>query len=414
MRMPLQRASRTHRLPAWPITAVVAFGCGMFAGAMVAGTDPNDPPSPPTDDPVLETVVEPHRLPAWRQRSAARERCRQSPDDWREALGYARVCVDAFRAEGDPRHLSHAEAALGQWWRIASPPPEVRLWRAVILQCRHRFSEARADLEALVSERPELTQGWLTLSSVLLVMGEPKEARVRSQPLRETAGEFVFAVADAGAAGLSGDAENSRQRLVALLAGPCAVPPAHRAWACGMLADICERMGRVAEAESYFRAGLVLAPDDTYCLAAWADLLLSQGRYREVVDRLATRRENHALALRWACAKARLAESDAPYVETVVALRVAERAAVARGEHGHAREEARMHLELLDDPETALGRALLNWQTQREPADARLVVACARAAGKPAAAAPVLAWRKRTGMEDVVLDSLVAELEAAP
>jgi len=290
----------------------------------------------------------------------------------------------------------------------------VRLWRAIIFQCRHRFSEARVDLEVLASESPELAQGWLTLGSVLLVMGEPKEARVRSQPLRGLAGEFVFAVADAGAAGLSGEAEESWRRLTALLAGPFTVPATHRAWACGTLADVCERMGRVAEAESYYRAASVLAPDDPFFLAAWADLLLAAGRCREVVDRLAARRETHALALRWACAKARLGECDSLYVETVVALRVAERAAVARGEHGHAREEARMHLELLDDPETALQRALTNWQNQREPADARLVVACARAAGKRAAAAPVLAWRKGTGMEDVVLDRLLAELEAAP
>jgi hypothetical protein len=73
-----------------------------------------------------------------------------------------------------------------------------------------------------------------------------------------------------------------------------------------------------------------------------------------------------------------------------------------------------LYLELLDEPDVALARALRNWEIQREPVDARLVVACARAAGRPAAAAPVLSWRRRAGMEDVVLDRMLNSLEASP
>jgi predicted Zn-dependent protease len=232
--------------------------------------------------------------------------------------------------------------------------------------------------------------------------------------LRELAGDFIFTVADAAAAGMGGDAESSRRRLQSLLAESTPVSPDLRAWACGTLADICERLGQRAEAESCHRAARVLAPDLPHHLAAWADFLLAEGRWREAADLLQPHRENDLLGLRWACAKARLGEWDGLYADTVISLRAGERAAAARGEHGHAREEAMLYLELLDEPDIALARALRNWKCQREPLDARLVVACARAAGRPSAAAPVLSWRRHTGMEDVVLDRMLKLLEATP
>ena len=54
--------------------------------------------------------------------------------------------------------------------------------------------------------------------------------------------------------------------------------------------------------------------------------------------------------------------------------------------------------DLLDRPARALQLARENWATQREPADARILLEAALAAGDPAAARPVLDWLERTGL----------------
>lgn len=69
-------------------------------------------------------------------------------------------------------------------------------------------------------------------------------------------------------------------------------------------------------------------------------------------------------------------------------------------------------LRLAHDPARALSLAQTNWQIQREPIDARLLLAAAAAARQPEAARPVLDWMNRTGIEDVRLEAAVRALAA--
>ena len=406
--------------------ALAQMPCGKFRGALLLvatasvvlsfawpGATLAAEPTVEVDE-LLEVLAVPARVSAWRAQVEARGRLRHRPGDLSTALPYVRLCVDGFRIDGDPRALSHAEAALKPWWDLEAPPAEALFWRAQIRQSRHLFADARRDLEILTRERPEWAQPWLTLSTMLVVMGELDEARVRCRPLRELAGNFVFTVADASVAGLSGEAEASRHRLRDLLARPTPADPALRAWAFGVLAEICDRLGHSAEAEQWYRAACATMPHDSFAAMAWADFLLSQRRHAELVAALRTRCSHHGLLLRWLCAKARLGEMDAPYIDGLVSLRAAELTADARGETGHSRDHALMHLELLDDPPAALERARRNWETQREPIDARLLVACAHAAGQPGAAGTVRVWRNRYRIQDRALDLLISALPASP
>jgi hypothetical protein len=65
---------------------------------------------------------------------------------------------------------------------------------------------------------------------------------------------------------------------------------------------------------------------------------------------------------------------------------------------------------LRGDPAGALAAAAENWISQREPRDALVLLQAAQAAGKPAAAATVLGWLRRSGFEDTRMKSLAASL----
>ncbi len=71
----------------------------------------------------------------------------------------------------------------------------------------------------------------------------------------------------------------------------------------------------------------------------------------------------------------------------------------------HAREEARLAL-ARGDTARALERAQASFAAQREPADARILLEAARAAGDTAATRPALEWLAATSLEDARLAGL--------
>jgi hypothetical protein len=85
-------------------------------------------------------------------------------------------------------------------------------------------------------------------------------------------------------------------------------------------------------------------------------------------------------------------------------------AAAERGDRIHMREEARFALEVDGDAPRAVRIARDNWDLQKELADARLLVQAAAAARDRAAAEPVLAWARATGVHDAELARAMKEL----
>lgn len=115
--------------------------------------------------------------------------------------------------------------------------------------------------------------------------------------------------------------------------------------------------------------------------------------------------------LRLAIAEQRLGLAQSAVHRTELAARFA--ASRRRGDEAvHRREEARFTLELLEQPRAALKLALANWQTQREPADARILLEAAKASGDAAAARPAIDWLGQSRLEDRRVNALMQELGA--
>jgi hypothetical protein len=75
----------------------------------------------------------------------------------------------------------------------------------------------------------------------------------------------------------------------------------------------------------------------------------------------------------------------------------------------HLREESRFTLALLHEPRKALALAQANWQVQKEPWDARLLLESALAAGSRDAAKSVIEWLRANRVEDHRLRQLAAQ-----
>src|SRR5262249_47035262 len=82
-----------------------------------------------------------------------------------------------------------------------------------------------------------------------------------------------------------------------------------------------------------------------------------------------------------------------------------------RGDVVHRREEARFEL-LRGNATRALQLARENWDVQREPADVRVLLEAARAAGDPRAAEPVVRFLEESGLEPPKIKEVVTALHA--
>ena len=179
-------------------------------------------------------------------------------------------------------------------------------------------------------------------------------------------------------------------------------------WALTLEAEIAARLDDPS-AESWFARALALDPRDPYLQAAWSDWLLDHGRASEVVALLGNRTRIDPLLLRLALAER---EVGAPAAgDHVMDLANRFEASRLRGETVHRREEARFQLALLHQPAQALALARANWDVQREPADARILLEAALAAGQPTAAKPVITWLQMNAVQDVRLRTLAARIK---
>jgi tetratricopeptide (TPR) repeat protein len=379
--------------------------CLLLAAAPAAGKA--EPHIPDDDHTILEHLPA-ARDPRVRVLALAQARLAERPRDLNRGLSVASGYLALGRSEGDPRYDGYAQAALAPWWDLAEPPVPVLILRATLEQRRHDFETALADLERVLARQPRHPQALLTKATILGVQGKPSQALASCAKLAGGVEMLIEAACVASARGLDGRARDGYRLLEDAMSRSPGAEPVLRAWVHTILGELAQQLGRVAVAEKHFRAALSLERRDPYLLGAYADFLLDQDRAGEVRELLEEESRIDPLLLRLALAERRL--GTATLGEHVALLQARFDAARRRGDSVHLREEARFTLHLLDRPGAALELARRNWATQREPADARLLLEAALAADDPAAAQPVLEWRDRTGLEDVRMETLARRL----
>ena len=185
-----------------------------------------------------------------------------------------------------------------------------------------------------------------------------------------------------------------------------------RIWITTILAETSTRIGAIRDAERYFAEAFKSGIKDQYLLSAYADFLLDQGRHRDVVSLLRSETRADGLLLRLTLAEQTLDISSSKSHVSELAARFA--ASRERGTSVHVREEARFTLALLKDAKKALPLAQANWNVQREPADARILLECALADRRRSAAQPIIDWLKTNHVEDFRLQQLAKQIQEVP
>ncbi len=371
-----------------------------------------EPFVPKDGDQVLETLRTTAFDPAYHEIRDLRQRLTADPTNLTLACKLARCCIERSRIDADPRYLGRAQAALAPWWDLEKPPIDALVLRATLKQSQHEFTNALADLDLAEHMSPRNGQVWLTRATILTVLGNYAGAKRACLPLASLTPGLIGLTAVASVAVLDGEAESACTLLRRALDGNPRDDAGDKIWALTVLGEATERQGNLVQAEADFKRALALGQRDPYLMGAYADLLLDQGRYQEVAAFLKNENRADALLLRLTLAEAGLDPSSAECKTHVETLRERYEAGHLRGDFVHQREEARFELHLMGHPDAALRLAQANWQVQHEPADLRILMESALAAGNPVAAQPAINFMAANHLEDVELAKLAGQLNA--
>jgi cytochrome c-type biogenesis protein CcmH/NrfG len=388
----------------------VVYMVGWFMLSHVGATYAE--PYRPTDDTqVLQQLSFKASDSVAREIDSLRTNLRGNPGNLESAVKLATRYIEQGRSEGDPRFLGQAQAILSPWWNEPTPPPAALLLRATIRQNAHEFDQALADLDQVLAVEPNNAQAWLTKASILQVQARYDEARRACQRLTRLASTQVLLGCLGDIAGVTGQSVKSRELLRQVLSDTT-LSGRERIWIATILAETATRTGAIREAEESFAEAFKVGIKDQYLLGAYADFLLDQRRYQDVMSLLRSETRADGLLLRLALAEQALKLPTFQNHTDELAARFA--ASRDRGTTVHVREEARFTLTLQHDAHRALPLAQANWKVQREPADARILLESALAAKNSPAAQPVLDWMTRNHVEDVHLRQLAKQIQEAP
>jgi hypothetical protein len=370
-------------------------------------------PFVPSDGSQVLERLPPRTGGEWQAIASLRAQLVREPRSAAVAAELARRYLELFRAEGEPRLVAYAQSALAPWRDDRDPPLVIAQRRAEIAQSEHRFDDALADLKKVIERDPRSAAARLTVASIDLVRADYDASRRECARLVLLADAAVAGACSSAVRAMTGEAGGAYQYLTRSLAEREALPPGLRAWIETLAAETAETLGASHNAEAHYRAALAAASagegerPSVYLLAAYADFLLRARRPADALALLEDAPPADALALRMAVAEKQLGRLDAARVES---LSYRLQLALDGLDLTHAREAAYFALYVLDQPELAMTRALANWNVQREPIDARLVLESALAAHRAADARPVLDWLNASGCEHVDLQQLERRL----
>jgi tetratricopeptide (TPR) repeat protein len=325
------------------------------------------------------------------------------------AIPLAQFYIQQARLSGDLRFLGYAEAVLAPWVKRTPPKADVLVLQATLQQSRHEFSAALDTLDHALAVRPEDPQALLIRATVLRVLGRYPEAGAACERFSRLVEPRLAALCIQSLRGLNGHLESAYASLSRISTQGWL--NSEKSWLYSELGEMAVRLGRDGEAERWFQQDLRLAPADFYVRAAYADLMLRQGRPGETLALLTGQESLEPLLLRIAIAQKQL--HDPALEQSSARLRAAFAAELQRGEAVHRREQARFLLEVLDQPKPSLAAALDNWRVQHEPDDALVLMHAARAAGNPGAAAPAIDFARSQGQSDVRIDATSPAISAS-
>jgi len=310
------------------------------------------------------------------------------------------------REKSDPRYFGYAEALILPYLNNKNLPEQVYIHWADILQHRHDFSQALQVLNRLANNNSNNSQVYLMRAISHISRAEYQLALDNCKSLFTRASHLISMACVSQVKSLTGELQKSFALLEETLKINKHSDKEELGWVITLLADMAVRKGEELVGEQYYRKALEINQHDYYALANYADLLLKQKKYQQVIFILNEFTYVDALLLRLAIAGIKTkSDSAAKYIAE---LESSYRLMALRGEDAHLRDQARFYFEVKNESEKALMLAKKNWRVQKEPADIKLLLNIALKNNNKTELKRGIEWVMSQALEDVQLQHIIS------
>ena len=376
------------------------------------------PYTPTSDALVVESLPGRASDPALKRVDSLRKQLQARPDDASLRVEIARRYFDMAMAQGDPRYVGYASAAIAPLAKAApassnanaNTQADYALVLGLIQQFSHEFEPALASLAKASQLNPQSPEPLLWRSAIFMVLARYPEASAECQRAMPLADPLVNAGCNAYVEATTGQLEAAYAKLLAAVAAAPQAPPELLLWQATRLAEMAWRLGRFDTAESHFKNALKQGVTDQFLLAAYADFLLARQRPGEVISLLLDWERSDILLLRLALAGKTI--GDKRSTDWAAQLRGRFAAAALRGDRMHEQEAARFELDIEGNAVRALKLASANYKIQKEPRDAEILMRAAIAAQQAQTAQVALDWLRTSRYQDPAFQTLAGQLAA--
>lgn len=329
-----------------------------------------------------------------------------------QALTAYRIAVNTQ----EQRAYGHTLAVLERWPEEHEKTSTIHILLAAVLQHEHHFSDALSHLDAALIKDPNNAQAWLMRAQINLVIADYDSARENCNVLitlvQPAVGINCIAQVDA----LTGNAKHSLEVVESLLTENRDLSRQDYAELFTSAAGFAHRLGRAQDAMRYYKTAWQISPDQPYVLVHYAQLLLEQSHFDDVIDLFASRDER-ALSDEQKIIFTRALSMSEERKNIDHAKRLKEsleesfKSAFKREEALPNKAYAQYALYIGKQPQEALVAARANWSLQKEPSDTLLLALAAQENDAQAVLAVLARWIDAHRTEDVRLDEVFAHNE---
>ena len=329
-----------------------------------------------------------------------------------QALAAYRIAVNTQ----EQRAYGHTLAVLERWPEEQEKTSIIHILLASVLQHEHQFNEALSHLDAALIKDPTNAQAWLMRAQINLVIADYDTARESCTILSTLARTAISTNCMAQVDALTGNARRSLELVENLLSENRDLSRQDYAELFISAASFAQRLGEVEDATSYYHAALQITPDQAYGVVHYAQLLLEQSRFDDVIDLFAARDERllpdeqkilYTRALLMSDERRNIDHAE----KLKDSLQESFDAAFKRQEALPNKAYAQFTLYLSDEPEKALTAARSNWALQKEPSDTLLLALAAQANNAHSVISVLARWVEGHSTEDVRLEQVFANNE---
>ena len=368
------------------------------------------PFTPKSDAEVVERLPGRASDPALRRVESLRKQLAARPDDATLRIEVARRYFDMAMAQGDPRYVGYAASALAPLDKSAPNEPGYPMALGLIQQYSHNFEAALASLTKAAQLAPQSPEPLLWRTAIFMVQARYSDAAAECTRLAPLTDPLTATGCSAYVQAATGQLAPAYAMLAAAIKAAPQASAELLLWQNTRLAEMAWRLQRFDVAEGHFKAALKLGVTDQFLLGAYADFLLERQRPAEVMTLLTDWERSDILLLRLALAGK--AANDPRATGWATQLRDRFAAAALRGDRLHEQEAARFELAIEGNPAKALAAASHNYEVQKEPRDADILLRAALAARQSQPAQPALDWLQSSRYEDPAISAVAAQVRA--